>query len=237
MGYNDVYAIVNKFNCDFKQQSPTYQSKHEHQIKIMSQASPEPSTSSSGGSERLTERDKTFILYYLATARALLGRDEDDTSMAVYRKLCELLEANRERRHLSATPPHVVTIRRLWSKVCEVGSIQPTKGQGRKEKQCREEIEFLAKTTKLSNRGISDQLGMVSRETVRKVCKKLKMHAYKQPTGQKLRPIDIQRRAEFARDMHHRITAAKSIRVEDILFTDECCVGIGDGINRQNDRH
>jgi len=62
------------------------------------------------------------------------------------------------------------------------------------------------------------------------------MRSYKVSNGQKLENFDIQRRLDFARTIHHQITSTRAIDPNNILFTDECAVGLGDGINLQNDR-
>jgi len=63
------------------------------------------------------------------------------------------------------------------------------------------------------------------------------MHAYKVPTGQKLETFDIERHLDFSRAIHHQITATGDLGINNILFTDESAVCLGDGINRQNDRN
>jgi len=95
----------------------------------------------------------------------------------------------------------------------------------------------MVKTTESSVRQITDQLELASRETVRKIIKGLNMHPYKISIGQKLELFDIQRRLEFAQIIHHHTTSTGGLSCDNILFTDECAVGIGDGVNRQNDRH
>ena len=55
------------------------------------------------------------------------------------------------------------------------------------------------------------------------------MYSYRHLTGQKLQGHDIDRRFEFARLMHRLITADEDIDVNDIFFTGECSVRIGDG--------
>ena len=156
--------------------------------------------------------------------------------MPVYKKLCELLSNNHESHQLSS-PPTIVSVRALWHKPTERGSSAPAKSVGRKKLPCREEYEFMVKETDHSIRHTTDQLQLASRETVRSISKGLNMHAYKVPTGQKLETFDIERHLDFSRAIHHQITATGDLGINNILFTDESAVCLGDGINRQNDRN
>jgi len=93
----------------------------------------------------------------------------------------------------------------------------------------------MGKTTESSVREITDQLELVSRETVRKIVEGLDMHPCKISIGRILELYDIQRRLEFAQIIH--TTSSGGLSYDNYLFTDEYAVGNGDGVNRRNDQH
>jgi len=68
-----------------------------------------------GRGERMNERQRMWVFYYLGQVRMALGRSVNDLSMPVYKKLCELLSNDHESHQLSS-PPTIVSVRALWHK-------------------------------------------------------------------------------------------------------------------------
>jgi len=161
--------------------------------------------------------------------------DEDPIDANVYRMTIELLE---EYRSEFSSQPSIKAVRRIWSNFVTLGSLGGKKRPGRPQKALREECEVMLRDTDMSLRQISRSLASVgvssSKDLVHKVAKSLKLRFSIKPVAQLLTEAQIKRRFDFAHSMNKDIRKGL-IDVKNIIFTDECMIGIDPSSNRQND--
>lgn len=98
---------------------------------------------------RLDKSQRFWVLIYLSRAQGQLGKDLDDTSEAVYRKMCQLINAdtNPGRRKIDWVPTNEF-VTRLWRRVTRIriakARKERRKGRGGKKRSYRREIRRLA---------------------------------------------------------------------------------------------
>lgn len=216
--------------------SSAAQSSSQSTPPTSSRLSPHPKS-------KLTDRARFWVLFYLSRAQGKLDVDPGKISDKVYKLMC-LMMKNDAQRHHNTQPPSLKSVRLLWSSVSKFGDLASPKIGGRKRAPYTFEAEYHLKTTDLPLRAICDEMEKVrppnvsiSKSVIGRLAQSLKMHAYKDPIVQRLKPNDIVRRLEFARAMQHRLDGIKDIDLNNILFTDECMIGTSNNRNRQNDRH
>lgn len=170
-----------------------------------------------------------------------MGAEHDEYSPHVYKCFSTLWLDNRD-KHFYNGVPDTRTVGNTWNTFRRTGFIKGT-WTGGPCKKYRDEVTYAAMTQPdVSNRQLSEEfkaVGMdISHSTIQRVRKKeLKMHAYKDPLGQKLSPIDAAHRRIFADKMHRMVIEKKTLDVSNICFTDECMYSVGCYLNRQNIRH
>jgi len=209
--------------------------------------SPAPSTSSSqqetlalppgeSSRSRLSSRQELRIFQCLSVARLMSGQesDEDPISPTVYRMTIELLEKYRSE---FSTQPSLRVVRRIWSNFVSLGSLGGKKPTA-PPKPVREEWEVMLRDTDMSLRGISRSLSSVgvsaSKNLVSRVAKNLDLRYYIKPVAQILTGAQRKRRLDFAHSMLHDLRKGH-VDAKNIIFTDECMIGIDPSSNRQND--
>ena len=138
-------SIINRYESPKNQFFPHSQNSNMADIN----QGPMPRT-------QLTEGQRGWFIYYLGCVRTSLNKEVNHLSIGVYGEFCDLLQASDI--HGMVPPPSYNTVRAVRNKFIETGSLKTASWRRRKHLPCREEVEFMAKTTQLSSRKISDQL-------------------------------------------------------------------------------
>jgi len=161
--------------------------------------------------------------------------DEDPISPTVYKMTIELLEKYRSE---FSTQPSLRVVRRIWSNFVSLGSLRGKKPTGRPPKPVREECEVMLRDTDMSLRRISRSLSSVrvsaSKNLVSRVARNLDSRYYIKPVAQILTGAQMKRRLDFAHSMLQDLRKGH-VDAKNIIFTDECMIGINPSSNRQND--
>ena len=197
-------------------------------------ASQQSQASSSGSKARLDEQTRFWTLYYLGQARIQLNTSPDDCSITTHARMSQLMVDSGKNLRI----PHFRTVGRLWKSVSTTGIITPKKTTKKRRTHLDQQVTNLLKSG-LSVRETASRLGPgqnVSHTTVHRISKASKLYPYRKPQGQKLTQDHIDRRLEAANIFHQMFLEKKTVDLEDVLFTDECIIGVGDTGNRQNDR-
>lgn len=136
--------------------------------------------------------------------------------------------------------PHGETIRRLANAFLQNGSVIDVKHTGRpRSGRSNENIELVRADVqaepKTSTRRRAAQLGLSERTLRRILHLDLHMYPYKIQTVFKLRPIDIQRRLQYAQIVTNLVEAEPNFW-QNLIMSDEANFCLSGRVNKQNDR-